>query len=182
MANMELKFLHSRQCRAILMKCLMVFILFRALGSFKISEATQKVSSFITPSNCFRFPLPIEVSSLNKSSTYLEENGFESYCSQQPQEQVWNHKSDILRRLDVPEEVKVSHGELSRHLHGAELQQRDLTLPEEVLSVLVWTQRLRFHVVLQVVSAEEDHGKKNTFQWVHQCRNSLVSNRFYQTL
>lgn len=76
MANMELKFLHSRQCRAILMKCLMVFILFRALGSFKISEATQKVSLFITSSNCFRLPLPIEVSSLNKSSTYLEENGF----------------------------------------------------------------------------------------------------------
>lgn len=76
MANMELKFLHSRQCRAILMKCLMVFILFRALGSFKISEATQKVSLFITSSNCFRLPLPIEVSSLNRSSTYLEENGF----------------------------------------------------------------------------------------------------------
>lgn len=68
---MELKFLHSRQCKAILMKCLMVFILFRALGSFRISVATQKVSWFITSSNCFRLPLPIEESSLNKSSTYL---------------------------------------------------------------------------------------------------------------
>lgn len=28
MANMELKFLHSRQCRAILMKCFIVFIRF----------------------------------------------------------------------------------------------------------------------------------------------------------
>lgn len=68
---MELKFLHSLQCKAILMKCLMVFILFRALGSFRISVATQKVSWFITSSNCFRLPLPIEESSLNKSSTYL---------------------------------------------------------------------------------------------------------------
>lgn len=71
-ANMELKFLHSLQWRAILMKCLMVFILFRVLGSFKISVATQKVSWFITSSNCFRLPLPTEESSLNKSSTYLK--------------------------------------------------------------------------------------------------------------
>lgn len=70
-ANMELKFLHSRQCRAILMKCFMVFILFMALGSFRISEATQKVSWFITSSNCFRLPLPVEDSNLYKSSTYL---------------------------------------------------------------------------------------------------------------
>lgn len=76
MANMELKFLHSLHCRAILMKCLMVFILFRALGSFKISEATQNVSWFITSSNCFRLRLPIDVSSLNKSSTYLQQYGF----------------------------------------------------------------------------------------------------------
>ena len=42
-----------------------------ALGSFRISVATQKVSWLITSSNCFRFLLPTDDSSLNKSSTYL---------------------------------------------------------------------------------------------------------------
>lgn len=46
-------------------------------------------------------------------------------------------KYNILCGLNVPEELKVSHGELSSDLHGAELQQRDLTLSEEVLGVLV---------------------------------------------
>lgn len=46
-------------------------------------------------------------------------------------------KCYVLCGLYVPEELKVSHGELSSHLHGAELQQRDLTLSEEVLGVLV---------------------------------------------
>lgn len=43
----------------------------------------------------------------------------------------------ILCGLDIPEELKVSHGELGSDLHGAELQQRDLTLSEKILSVLV---------------------------------------------
>lgn len=43
----------------------------------------------------------------------------------------------ILCGLDVPEQLKVSHGELRGDLHGAELQQRDLTLSEEILGVLV---------------------------------------------
>lgn len=43
----------------------------------------------------------------------------------------------ILCGLNVPEELKVSHGELGSDLHGAELQQRDLTLSEEVLGVLI---------------------------------------------
>lgn len=45
--------------------------------------------------------------------------------------------SYTLCGLDVPEELEVSHGELGCDLHGAELQQRDLTLSEEILSVLV---------------------------------------------
>lgn len=53
--------------------------------------------------------------------------------------------------LDISEELKVSHGELSGHLHGAELQQRDLALSEEVLGILVWAQCLSLHVVFQVV-------------------------------
>lgn len=60
-------------------------------------------------------------------------------------------KSHSLGGLDVPEELEVPHGELGGHLHGAELQQGDLTLSEEILSVLVRAQRLRLHVVLQVV-------------------------------
>lgn len=71
MANMELKFLHSLQCRAILMKCLMVLILFTEFGSLKISVATQKVSWFITSSKRFRFPRLRGESSLKRSSTYL---------------------------------------------------------------------------------------------------------------
>lgn len=43
----------------------------------------------------------------------------------------------ILCGLDVPEELKVSHGELGSDLHGAKLQQSDLTLPEEILGILV---------------------------------------------
>lgn len=43
----------------------------------------------------------------------------------------------ILCGLDVPEEFKVSHGELGSNLHGAELQQRYLTLSEEILGILV---------------------------------------------
>lgn len=54
----------------------------------------------------------------------------------------------ILCGLDVPEELKVSHGELGSDLHGAKLQQSDLTLPEEILGILVWTQRLCLHIVL----------------------------------
>ncbi len=45
--------------------------------------------------------------------------------------------NDILCGFDVPEELKVSHGELGGDLHGAELQQRDLTLSEEILGVFV---------------------------------------------
>jgi len=48
-----------------------------------------------------------------------------------------NTENYVLSGLDIPKELKVSHGELGSDLHGAELQQRDLTLPEEVLSVLV---------------------------------------------
>lgn len=94
----------------------------------------------------------ISVKLLSRTGTSID-NGHKSKSE--------NHKSSILRGLDVPEEFKVSHGELSCHFHGAELQQRDLTLPEEILSVLVRTQRLRFHIVLQVVSAgEENRGGK----------------------
>ena len=46
-------------------------------------------------------------------------------------------KKYILCGLDISEELKVSHGELGSDLHGAELQQRDLTLSEKILSVLV---------------------------------------------
>lgn len=46
-------------------------------------------------------------------------------------------KNVLLCGFDVPEELKVSHGELGSNLHGAELQQRDLTLSEEILGVLV---------------------------------------------
>lgn len=45
--------------------------------------------------------------------------------------------SHSLGGLDVPEELEVPHGELGGHLHGAELQQGDLALSEEILSVLV---------------------------------------------
>lgn len=59
-----------------------------------------------------------------------------------------------LGGLDVPEKFKVPHRELGGHLHGAELQQGDLTLSQKVLSVVVRAQRLRFHVILQVVPAD----------------------------
>ena len=45
--------------------------------------------------------------------------------------------SFILCGFDVPEELKVSHGELGGNFHGAELQQRDLTLSEEVQGIVV---------------------------------------------
>lgn len=61
--------------------------------------------------------------------------------------------SDLLGGLNVPEKLKVPHRELGGHLHGAELQKGDLTLSQQVLSVVVRAQRLRFHVVLQVVPA-----------------------------
>lgn len=64
--------------------------------------------------------------------------------------------SDSLGGLDVPKEFKVPHRELGSHLHGAELQQGDLTLSQKVLSVVVRTQRLCLHVVLQVVPADRD--------------------------
>ena len=63
---------------------------------------------------------------------------------------------DVFCGLDGTEEFKSPHGELSGHLHCTELQQRDLAFSQEVLSVLVWTQRLRLHVALQVVS--DDRG------------------------
>lgn len=43
----------------------------------------------------------------------------------------------ILCGLNVPEKLKVPHGELGSDFHGAELQQRDLTLSEEILGILV---------------------------------------------
>ncbi len=57
----------------------------------------------------------------------------------------------ILGGLDVTEQDKVSHGELRSHLHGAELQETDLTLPQELLSVFIRAKCLCLHVVLQVV-------------------------------
>lgn len=70
MANMELKFLHSRQCRAILMKCLMVFMRFSWLDSRVTSVATQKVSWLMASSKRFRLADPVLERSLNRSSMY----------------------------------------------------------------------------------------------------------------
>lgn len=70
MANMELKFLHSRQCKAILMKCFTVFIRLSWLGSLVTSVATQKVSWLMASSKRFRlFELDFD-RSLNRSSMY----------------------------------------------------------------------------------------------------------------
>lgn len=66
----------------------------------------------------------------------------------------------ILCGLDVPEQLKVSHGELGSNLHGAELQQRDLTLSQEILGILVRTQRLCLHIVLQVVPTGRTQGER----------------------
>ena len=44
---------------------------------------------------------------------------------------------DVFGGLDVSKEVKVPHGELGGHLHGAQLQQGDLALSQELLGVLV---------------------------------------------
>lgn len=76
---------------------------------------------------------------------------------------IWNihynvEKYYILCGLNVPEKLKVSHWKLGSDLHGAELQERDMTLSEEVLGVLIWTQCLRLHVVLQVVPTEKKRG------------------------
>lgn len=70
MANMELKFLHSRQCRAILMKCLMVFMRLSWLGSRVTSVATQKVSWLMASSKRFRLAELVLERSLNRSSMY----------------------------------------------------------------------------------------------------------------
>lgn len=44
---------------------------------------------------------------------------------------------DVFGGLDGAEKFKRSHGELGGHLHGAELQQGDLTFSEEVLGILI---------------------------------------------
>lgn len=46
---------------------------------------------------------------------------------------------DVLCRLDGAEQFKRAHGELRGNLHCAELQQGDVALSQEVLSVLVRT-------------------------------------------
>lgn len=56
------------------------------------------------------------------------------YTCHEPTEMLNDY---ILCGLDVPEELKVSHGELGSDLHGTELQQSDLTLSEEILCIIV---------------------------------------------
>lgn len=46
---------------------------------------------------------------------------------------------DVFGGLDGAEKFKGPHGELRGHLDGAELQQRDLSFPKEVLGILVGT-------------------------------------------
>ena len=43
----------------------------------------------------------------------------------------------VLGGLDVAEEVEVAHGELGGQLHGAQLQQADLALAQQLLRILV---------------------------------------------
>lgn len=81
-----------------------------------------------------------------------------------------NKNVAVLCGLDVPEEFKVPHGELSGHLHCAELQQWDLTFSEQVLGVFIRTQRLRLHVVLQVVSTG-----KTTWCYCEICKRQNIS-------
>lgn len=65
----------------------------------------------------------------------------------------------ILSGLDVPEDAKVTHGQLGRHFQSAELEKTDLILSQQLLSNLIWAEGLGFHVVLQVVP---DQRKDNT--------------------
>lgn len=44
---------------------------------------------------------------------------------------------DVLGGFDLAEELEIPHRELCGHLHCAELQQGDVTLPQEVLCIFV---------------------------------------------
>ena len=59
---------------------------------------------------------------------------------------------DVLGGLNLPEDLEVPQRELPGHLGGVELQQRDLTLLQQLADHLVRDEGVRAVVVLQVVS------------------------------
>ena len=81
---------------------------------------------------------------------------------------------DVLGGLDVSEKLEVAHGELRGHLHGAELQQRDLALPQQLLCVLVRAKGFRLHVVFQVVPVTDKESRASAAISRHSWKNGAV--------